>query len=669
MRKFISNNLYLFFFSLTVIYIGISFNKSNIDNQLLGDFPGHLYQSASLFTNVDSAIYSFQYFMGFYPALYPPLTSYIRDIALNFMSVKTYIVLFYSINYYMFLVFMNRIFGKGKRINLFFILAFLYFLLAPRAWLIVVHNLSIGSMPGFLGINLLIIYIYYYLHIKRDNYNSSITLGLAGGLIILTHAITASVYFVLYTTSFFLKLYKYKQKRISFMQLKIDLFSGLISFLIGIPWIYCLLSLQNQIPKLGVEGYASIELILFLGVIVFLFLTLKKYNLYKLDDNDITLFITALILLVFGTISKFLSVQIATGLHLYRYYPYSIYIFLILLGRIYQKIIGVSQIKYQFFAILFIVYISFSLIGYYNFNFKVNLNITDRLDLSNTRILDISENLAFADAAYYVSTQLVTKQNAVDTYGLFAQDAPMYVFTSIIRNKLVPKINLNLFGVDLKQSDLFNEIEDINEKLDLFGVQYLVVEKNTLKDNKDFVIETKLLSEIGQYEINKYKGKLYLYDTKFDYGVVAPLSYLPKYEPDASIVKRWEGLNTNNLYTKDKRVEDIKFEQVKLKSNIIKDLKVSNNRVSFNVDSDKDLPILVKFADSPILKIENNGTFVDKYNVASGLFFVYGKGQFDIYPQAPKMLHLLVNLSKLLILLMSIYLIYIRLFMNRKVTG
>lgn len=665
MKKFLDNNLYLIFFFLTLIYIGFAFNKANIENQLFGDFPGHLYQSKSLFTNVDSAIYNFDYFLGFYPALYPPLTSYIRDISLGIMSVKNYVLIFYLVNFYIFYLFINKIFGKNKVNNPFFVLIFLYFLFASAPWLIVVYNLRIGSMPSLLGFNLLIIYIYYFLHTKRNNYKVSLILGLIGGLIFLTHAITASVYILLFTSMFLLDILRYKQNKVKFMQIKVDFFAGLSSLLIGIPWIYSLLYLQNQIPKLGIEGYASIETILLIGVLFFLFLVLLKYKLYNFDDKDIVLLTTSVILISIGTTSKYLSIQFSNGLHIYRYFPYAIYILLIFLGRIYKKLIGVSHFKYQLFGIIFLIYVSFSLIINNDFYFNINLNIPKTVSLVNKRFLDISENIARANAASYLSTKLVTNYNAIDTYGLFAQDSPLFVFVSAIRNKLVPKINLNLFGYDLKQSDLFENTGDINQKLDLFGVNYLLLESNTIKEQKQLFANSNKLLQIGNFKIKNNSSKLYLYNTNFDYGVIEPLSYLPKYEPSANIVEKWKGLNKNNLYTKDSRVQDIKFDKVNIKPNMIKDLNVSNDKVSFYVNSEKDIPVLVKFADSHVLKVKNNDKFVNKYNVSPGLFFVYGKGHFEIYPQAPKMLHLLVLFSKLSILLISIYLIYSKLSIKR----
>lgn len=663
--------------SVLFIYIFYSWLYFSIYNYAKWDFPGHMYQGISSITDLESSIYNFKYLLGFHAILYPPLISTIQTI-FNYthtLVVTAYITqgLFVYITYKTF---------KYKAVNSIFYIIFLFIFLTTSIGLSNLNLLYAGTIGAYIGYLIFAVYIYllYKYEINERNYT---VYGLLLGISFLTHSITSTVLLLLIGISILVFLYKIKFQEIIIL-LKILLIGGII----GLIWIVPYLYLNNNLPRSSIMGYFDIQtivIVLLLLALIFVVSTSRKLN-----QTEIIITILTSVLLI---LSIFQYNLVNLGLHFSRYLYYAF---------IAGFPIAFSYTIHKYTKIIFIIFFILFCGLLLERDYKINQYFSTRMNVTNIptidgRLIDISSKSDTDEYLHYFYSHFVSNNiNGVSNDGLYIENAPNGFLASGLRVNLNKDSWFPLFNVDYKEVFKYSDFENIEEKLDLFGItnvlftdKYLSVpldnlyKEESITDNssdtelketeddeklgiqEDPTLDSDLYDEVATITNIKYgfESKIFHKQLNTKTRIVTPLGYLPKYvEPDDyNFPEIWTDLSIENIVTNDpkiKKYNDKDFSGQIFSEDTISDIEVSNNTLKFMVNTDTEIPVYIKFAYSPFLVAYSDEKYTEIIKVAPDFMLLLTKGSVTIKPYTPPIFSVSRILSIFGLVVVVIYTIF-----------
>lgn len=641
--------LFLFYvFFITCILI--PFFKSDIQ---IWDSIGHLNLANSI--NLKDGFYTWDnmYWGGWVKGLYYPLLfhilvklfSYIVSIELSYKIIVSIIglliplVLFYLINL--------KIKERGFRFVIFLFSLLTYYFIPGQYLGSILGTFHAGGAPAILGTLLLLLIIIYFIKLTQRS-NKFITkyvviLGMLGGLLILTHLFTTTVFGIYFLFFALIAVFR-KDIRI----LRSVVFISCIITALVLFWIIPFFTLKEYLVTFGIPGEKQFLFILTIGLLLLL---VSYYLSRKGVKNFLTNYDHALVLttIILGFLTIFTSQNprlLSSGVHFYRYsffyslfFPVSVY-FLIRDLKININI----NIKSVFFVNLLIgLYFFCVIFPFVNLTHDYDLEVRlTNMPKIKGRVLDMAQDDLFTvDLPRTIGEEIVRKYHVPVFIGTYVESSENNYYISPLLKTLSPNSTVWTLPQPMVP------VSDKEGLLRQYGINYIVsLRKDTYGVIKDEDLHPIEIGEVYDKNTHSKIWPIYLIQIS-DNDLAETLDYLPQYSPSMSQSKDWPKdykfsdlrIVTGDCYTSD-------LSDINLTKPAVAVEEISNTELDLNIESETKAPILLKYSEFPFWHAYDiNNTEIPICRIFPSSMFLVGNGRIQLKFEVPKYFYMLQVLS------------------------
>lgn len=598
----------LWLFQLPFVYLGYQYFVR--DSLQVYDASSHLAQVKFLKDYLWPEINGFNYLnlLGFDQGLlYPSLFHYLAAtlaffvdsvLATKFVLLIAILVLPVSLYSFISTIFISR----NSRV---FVTGFLLVTLVSVPGYFganVKGLLQIGLLPSFVSLPIVFLYLWSLLKAKPNWIMSALLLA----CVFLTHLV-AGVFCLVFYLSFVLS--QISSKKFSTNLLKqILLAMGLAAFFL-VPFVfnYSLISQSAHLTSLFWPNLFILVVLLVCAASLWLF---KREKLYSLQ-------LAAVILGVFVVLDAIILTNYNDGflftkiynLHLYRYQIYlyllTVILFLYWPVQFLFEIPRKPKIKPELISLLPLAVVIFAIFFHPAF-LVTNLTIKTTENSLDGRFLEVFNRQDSYPFIYSSQNNLVAKGKPW-AYGLLTDSTPNGPYLSSLIRSFDPFAKPTLKENLIEQKSL--DRTKLYDALDLFAIQnllFLEPEKAVTSQTLD----TRLLkSGVGQNLIEIPRWELKPTNANWDREVEK--WWLSKGKMDSLLV---EGIRQRQTATSSAKITSLKHSR-------------DWTKFSFTIDSQDEVPVLVKFTHLPFWQATVEGKKVEIHRTSPYLMLIYGKGQ------------------------------------------
>lgn len=612
--------LSLFFFSYKGIF-GFLLTENLAGHDLIGNFA-FTWLMKGFIENLSVSGWSNLWFSGFpiydfYPPLFFIIVNLLNFLTLNIISLEmSYkLIIFTSLFLFPFTIFYSFKRIGFKSIEAFFVSVFSFAFLFLNGHYAAVHQtLNFGLVAQMFALNLLILF-FGEIHKKRN-----LIAGILLGLLILSHSFISLIGII--GLLIFLILNKEKYRK--------TIIIGIFGLIISSWW---LLNILINIQYMNIYTSNIIPISDFpLIFIPFIIASFKK------EKKVLFLLALFLITLFLGTVGLSIPTQYA------RFFQYSLLFGMILSGlgayRIYEFIKNsFLKTSTQKLFLIFIILIPLLFNVFQEPVYQQWKSDLDTKDLFNY-IKTLGDGRIIVEGSPVKESYVLTEKIPIETGKEVLNE--LHVDSSISAPYTLA-LNYWVIGsftnpiCNLCKSDIKIEPELLLKNLEKFNVKYIITKH-----------------DLGLFKLKEKIGKYKVYENPFD----SQYYEIPKYKPIliVSSLNDWKKLNekifidkdltnltfvwsdkieNNNFITFVKGNESVDEFYKKMKSEnlifeenynaSIENFKYSNKEISFKLNSEKEIPIILKFSYYP--KWKSNKKI---YLTNPSLMLVFGKGEIKL---------------------------------------
>ena len=507
-----------------------------------------------------------------------------------------------------------------------FSLSLLFYVISPVNSLISLKGtLFSGTITATLAISFLI-----YLLASQKWYQRGLWLG----VLFLTHALTASlgVVFLLIQLIYIL-LHPIKAH---YIKLKEWLYSLLLAVLIGLPWILTFLDQNFQHTAFNITG-RIFPLSFICLTLLFISLVLQIINRRTPSRLLIFTILAGLASVLPLWPTKIIELYLFRGIHFYRYYSFLVILtpvsIISISNKFSSKILAkISQTLTKIIILSVIVITIFIPLNPYTY--YVETYWDQATQLGEGRVIDTA-NKNDIDLFTRMADHLLTQNTSLlGSFGLFFESSSTGINYAVAKHLL----NKDSYGVPIYEiyiQELASQIgDDSDYLLDLLGINYQAfTSPNKIEENTT----TFAMIDVRDEKKGLHKQSYYHLKKINDSRLVEPLSKMVEVNPDLDLWTWWSNPE-KKLTAREEHQPPV---SVNLGQPQVTGLKVKNDQISFNVNSQAPAPIYLKFSYSPYWQATaiNPDSFVSQpLWITPGNMMVYAVGEVSLKWQNPSYL-------------------------------
>ncbi len=630
---------------LALVFRFIYFFSKNPTFLYFWDYLGHVQESINISWPWIGG-WNNLYWGGYPTILYPPASHWLLGL-LNYLTktsqlaVSIFIILSIMLLLHSLWIFSKQLIKNSQQQLVAFALSVIFYLLSPVNSLVSMKGtLFSGTITATLAISIFI----YFLSQKRWYYQ-----GFLLGILFLTHALTSSMALLFMAIQFtYLVLSSSSQKLI---EIKHWLYSLLLASLIGLPWILTFLDRNFQHTAFNITGR-----IFTLGIICLVFLIIGLITQLISRKKPSVYFVFTLLAGLLSILPlwpmKIIEQYLVRGIHFYRYYSFLVIlapiVFIANNNRITNLIFSkINPILAKSLAIFTIILTLFIPLTPYQYRFETYLNnIPNSIEGRFIDTADMTDIDLFTRAADH----LVANQTPLmGSHGLFFESSSTGMNYAVAKHLL----NQDSYSVPIYKiyiEKLAEKVGETDQLLDLLGINYQVfTTKNEIEED---AINFAMI-DIRDEKNGVHKQSFYHLKKINDTQLVEPLSYAIDTNQELDLWKWWSQPD-RKLTTRTDHQPPISLD---LGSPQVNNIKVSQDKISFFVDSDKPAPIYIKFSYNPYWQaraLSETAFTSQPLWVTPGNMAIYAMGDIELSWQTPSYLKKFGPISVTLLIITTI---------------
>lgn len=641
-----SGFLYLFY-SLIFLYKIFQFIQDNPQFYLYWDWPGHFDKAIKLGLPWQGG-WDTSFWGGYPTLLYPSLSHYVlKGLLLIFPDQKTAAIamsllaasfLLFSF-YFLVKKYIDRL--SIDKLVVFGLMILLTFYSSP-SYLASFNGLLLGG-----GFTATIATALFILIISNRN---AYLRGIFYGVLLLTHTLTALMAGIFLLIGLTLNYLSHKQEKanntgsVNFIRYRSYLTSLLVGLAIGAPWLVSFIDPAFKSTAFNVSGQTpQVTFILLFGLLV-LWLEYRP----KITTLWVFIFLLGLMTLapegVVDWLQEFFPIK---GLHFYRFSWFFIILIPLIIRKTVPSRITLRKDWSRLSLLLLMALLMIKAPVLFN---ESELRIIDtELDLRESRMMDVSPRNLAEPYIHAIEFESAKNLNANSAAGLFFESSQRGLQYYELANIITPsKFKNGTYGI------LFNDLDgnprqafDVDQTSRLLGINY--ISRVTL-DKPETNSDIHLIGEIR----NRYDPESVRFITLEklnDEPLISTLAKIPKYSKRISLGSWW--LDTDHLELLTDQGSPL-IDELNLTEPDIDNISISEQTITFKVNSDMPAPVLIKFTYNKYWKAwaQDNQSFTTQPQwVTPGHMMIFANGNIKLYWHTPIYLSLSWLASGLVMLL------------------